>query len=203
MPVEGPGDDHILGQGGRDYVDAGSGNDTVDLGDGDGGWARGGTGNDTITTAATKGTTIYGDDGKDELDALTEIGSVAEGGAGVDTLPPGSLVGRHPRWRWLTPTPVRGSEGDDTLAGGDGEFEQVLGEQGADVCSGGSGHDECHGGPLGTPVPSWTTPDLCKSDVEVKRNCRGEEADWSWHRRWHADPLGWRGSRRGGRPRST
>ena len=175
-PVRGgPGDDHILGQGGRDYVDAGSGNDTVDLGDGDGGWARGGTGNDTITTAATKGTTIYGDDGKDKL-TLTEIGSVAEGGAGVDTLT-GSLWDDTLDGGGDADT-VRGGEGDDTLAGGDGD-DKLFGEQGADVCSGGSGHDECDGGPLGTPEPSSDDPDLCKSDVEVKRNCRGEEADWS------------------------
>lgn len=175
-PVRGgPGADVILGQGGRDYIDAGPGNDTVDLGDGSGGWAMGGAGNDTMTTGVTTETALRGNDGKDSL-TLVEIGSVAEGGADADTLT-GSL------WDDTLDggggaDDVHGGEGDDTLAGGEGD-DHLWGEQGADTCAGGGGHDECDGGPLGTPEPSPEDPDLCRSDVEVKINCRGEHAAWA------------------------
>ena len=175
-PVRGgPGDDVILGQSGGAWIDAGPGNDTVDLGDGAGGWARGGSGNDTMTTGGTKETSLSGDEGDDTL-TLTKAGSVAEGGADTDLLT-GSLWDDILDGGDGTDT-VRAGEGDDTLTGGEGD-DQLWGEQGADTCAGGGGHDECDGGPLGTPEPSQDDPDLCRADVEVKRNCRGEDAAWA------------------------
>ena len=171
----GLGDDHILGQGGRDYIDAGPGNDTVDLGDGDGGWAKGGPGNDTMTTGATTKTALYGDDDNDTL-TLAESGSTAEGGAGDDSLT-GSI------WDETLDggdgaDSAHGGQGDDNLLGGAGD-DHLWGEEGDDTCAGGPGQDECDGGPLGTPEPSSEDPDLCKSDIEVMINCRAENGDWS------------------------
>ena len=171
----GPGDDVILGQGGRDYIDAGPGNDTVDLGDGDGGWAKGGTGNDTMTTGATTETALYGDAGKDTI-TLAEAGSDADGGADADALT-GSVWDDSLEGGDGADT-IHGGEGDDTLSGGEGD-DHLWGEQGDDICAGGGGYDECDGGPLGTPEPSSEDPDLCRSDVEVKINCRAEVAAWS------------------------
>jgi len=107
---------------------------------------------------------------------LTEPNSGAEGGAGNDTVT-GSLWNDSLDGGGDADT-VRGGEGDDTLTGGDGD-DHLWGELGVDTCAGGSGYDECDGGPLGTPEPSPEDPDLCKSDVEVKHNCRAEDADWS------------------------
>ena len=175
-PVRGgPGNDVIHGEGGTDWVDAGDGDDQVDLGSGDGGWARGGAGNDDLTTGTTKNTQLRGDDGNDTL-TLTEIGSRADGGANADALTGSTwndvLVGGP------GPDKIHGGEGDDTLSGSDGD-DEMWGELGIDVCHGGSGNDFCDGGPLGTPEPSPSDPDLCLDDVETKRNCRGQEGDWS------------------------
>lgn len=178
----GPDADLVLGEKGTDTISGGAGNDEMDSGPGLGDVVLGEDGNDIVTVSADGGRgeggagddDLYGD-AKDLLllgDADQDIidggiyAVVARGGDGNDQ--------------------VEGTGGADQLFGGPGDddlkgwagADLLYGEDGVDVCAGGNGEDMCDGGPVGTDAPSPDDPDICKSDVESKHNCRFESGDW-------------------------
>jgi Ca2+-binding RTX toxin-like protein len=121
----GPGDDRLLGGGGRDELTGGDGNDQLD-GRGGADVFRGGAGTDTADYTARRNAVRVGigtaaDDGENNEgdNVLTDVENVW-GGRGNDT--------------------IRGSDARNRLAGGAGD-DVIYGNAGRDVLVGGDGND--------------------------------------------------------------
>ncbi len=137
--------DELLGEGGRDFIQAGGGS-FYDFGHGD--VVRGGAGPDEID--GTKGLDyLYGGTGADEMrDPGTndpESGQLMEGGAGSDSLTGGIFFGHNeydPEAGFVYET-LSGGDGDDDIVGGgsSGEFDETVVEH----LSGGAGDDTLDG----------------------------------------------------------
>ena len=113
----GGGDDHIMGNGGRNRLSGGAGDDRI-IGDGGGDWIGGGLGDDLVS-GGSGNDVVYGHDGDDRI--LGNSGNDLLGGQGGDDL-------------------LMGGDGDDRLFGQNGR-DVIHGERGADALSGGAGAD--------------------------------------------------------------
>ncbi len=150
VPVDGdPNDD-------RDFVDGGTGHDTITTGD-DADTIYGGIGNDSID-AGIDDDEVYGGDGDDFIDG--SLGNdLIEGGDGNDTIEAGidafsDYVGDDPNLPFpgaLNPdgTPALSdpntNDGRDTVFGGRGHDVIITGDD-ADYIDGGSDDDTIHAG---------------------------------------------------------
>jgi Ca2+-binding RTX toxin-like protein len=125
---------------GRDFVDAGAGDDYVFTGD-DSDTIYGGTGNDTIH-AGIDDDFIYGGDGNDEITG-GHGSDYIEGGDGDDVINAGDstlLYGQAPDATDPVPT-----NGRDTVDGGAGN-DYIEGQDDNDLLMGGTGNDTIDGG---------------------------------------------------------
>ncbi|WP_232818533.1 calcium-binding protein [Elioraea thermophila] len=115
-------DDPIIGTDRVDFIDAGTGDDTILAASGND-LVVGGDGDDTIDAGAGNDA-IFGGAGHDVIDG-GDGGDVLDGGAGDDTM--------------------TGGAGNDRLFGGGGS-DTLVGGAGDDVLDGGSGNDTLIGG---------------------------------------------------------
>ena len=113
----GGGDDHIMGNGGRNRLSGGGGDDRI-IGDGGGDWIGGGLGDDLVS-GGSGNDVVYGNDGDDRI--LGNSGNDLLGGQNGDDL-------------------LLGGDGDDRLFGQNGR-DILQGERGADALTGGAGAD--------------------------------------------------------------
>ena len=144
----GRGDDAITGGRGADRIAAGDGDDSIDAGPGDdvidtgGGndFVRPGAGDDVISFGGPSNSLSY-DDAPDGVTLDLAAGTVADGFGGSD------------RFSGAVDF-VAGSDFDDVLRGGGGDFEQFRGNAGDDLIDGRDGQDrvDYRGDPAGVMV---------------------------------------------------
>lgn len=123
----------------RDFVDGGSGDDSITTGD-DADTILGGTGNDTID-GGLDDDHIEGNDGHDEITA-GEGSDTVLGGDGDDTIYGGI---NNPAANIPDPSDPELDNGDDSLVGGKGD-DLIFGEDDNDTLEGGIGNDTLDGG---------------------------------------------------------
>jgi VCBS repeat-containing protein len=143
------GDDILFGGGGNDWLFGGSGNDVLSGGDGND-WLFGGSGNDVLS-GGNGNEALFGGSGADELSG-GDGNDLLIGGDGADELAGddgndalfggkgGDALAGGGGNDFLV-----GGAGRDTLLGGDGD-DVLFGGNGADVLSGGDGADTLVGG---------------------------------------------------------
>ncbi|HXA37645.1 MAG TPA: calcium-binding protein [Phenylobacterium sp.] len=120
----GDGNDGIVISDGRNFVDGGTGNDTISSDSTLAETIHGGSGDDSIFAELGGGKTIFGEDGDDDIQLLNGSGSSVDGGSGNDTI--GGGTGANS---------ISGGDGDDLLSGGAGVH-----------LDGGAGNDTLEGG---------------------------------------------------------
>ncbi len=123
----------------RDFVDGGSGDDSITTGD-DADTILGGAGDDTVD-GGLDDDYIEGNDGHDEITA-GEGSDTVFGGDGDDTIYGGI---NDPLANIPDPIDPELDNGDDSLVGGKGD-DLIFGEDDNDTLEGGDGNDTLHGG---------------------------------------------------------
>lgn len=145
-----PGDDVIVGTGGRDSIDGGGGNDVI-CGRGGADTINGGAGDDLIN-AGWGSDVVRAGDGDDTVFAGPGLDDV-EGGSGNDLIRGGRGGDR-----------IVGNGGNDTLYGGDRK-DRIFGYAGNDQLFGGSGDDNLRGGGGSDSAVGGLGVDTCIAEV--------------------------------------
>ena len=120
----GSGNDTVNSLGGADYILGGDGDDWINSGFG-ADWIRGGAGNDYLYAGRGLGERIDGEEGDDTIYGSNEGVDNLSGNAGQDK--------------------IYGQGGNDTISGNEGD-DHLDGGTGVDIVSGGLGNDTIYGG---------------------------------------------------------
>ena len=150
-----PGNDVIIGTGGRDVINGGGGNDVI-CGRGGADTITGGSGNDLIN-AGWGSDIVRGGDGDDTVFAGPGLDDV-EGGSGNDLIRGGKGGDR-----------LVGNGGNDTIYGGDRK-DRLFGYGGNDRLFGGAGEDNLRGGAGNDTATGGAGIDRCAT-VETFVSC--------------------------------
>ncbi|MEX2171197.1 MAG: right-handed parallel beta-helix repeat-containing protein [Pirellulales bacterium] len=148
----GSGNDTVHGLGGADYLVGGDGDDWINSGFGSD-WIRGGAGNDYLYAGRGFGERIDGEDGEDVIYGSDEGNDTLSGGAGRDQ--------------------IYGQGGNDLIAGDAGD-DHLDGGTGADTIGGGTENDTLYaGGGLGDVLDGGDGSDVLHASQDAATTIMG------------------------------